>query len=319
MATKNVRPWAADAWALARKQHGVVARSQLIALGMSPEAIRHRLRNGRLHRLMPGIYAVGRPEVSELGRWMAAVLACGPQALLSHRSAAALLGIRKSSRGPVEVIVPAHLRKRRAGIRAYRRTAPEPDRWIHDDIPVTAPVPTLVDLAACLSTAQLEAAVNEADHRDLIDPETPAQRDRQPKLAAGAAPPSRFTRRLHRKPDHDRVGVLVPAPCPGIWAATDPGLAGKPSRRLLLGGAGADRGDGQPQISPHPVQAGRRQAARQRPCSLGIDDASLHPRAHFPRAGLRAGRASSRGSAACGTVRSVGTDGADFVGLGAQK
>jgi very-short-patch-repair endonuclease len=121
---------------------------------------------------------------------MAATLACGPHTLLSHRSAAALLKIRKPWRGPVEVVVPADVCRRRPGIRVYRRvfwkaddagrtaapsTVPhalDPLRpWLEDNIPVTGPVVILVDLATCLPTGQLEAAVNGADHLGLVDPE----------------------------------------------------------------------------------------------------------------------------------------------------
>jgi len=88
-------------------QHGVVTRAQLIERGLSAKAIAHRVRSGRLHRLGRGVYAVGRPDVGQYGRWMAAVLSCGPEALLSHRSAAALWGIAKSSREmEIEVVVP---------------------------------------------------------------------------------------------------------------------------------------------------------------------------------------------------------------------
>jgi very-short-patch-repair endonuclease len=196
MAPENARVRSGDAWALERAQHGVVTRAQLEGLGLGPEAIRQRLARGRLHRLMWGVYAVGRAEVGDRGRWMAAVLACGPHALLSHRSAAALLELRRAWRGPVEVVVPARFTKRRPGIRAYRRAASAADRggvppfaggtadadgdplaaalrWrLVDDIPVTGPAVLLVDLANCLPRGQLEAAINEADHLGLIDPET---------------------------------------------------------------------------------------------------------------------------------------------------
>jgi very-short-patch-repair endonuclease len=105
---------------------------------------------------------------------MAAILACGPRTQLSHRSAAALWGIRRGQEETIEVVVPAELSSSRPGIRAHRRAKPElaGSRRI-DGIPVTHPVATLVDLAGCPSvpTGQLEAAVNEADHLDLIDPE----------------------------------------------------------------------------------------------------------------------------------------------------
>jgi hypothetical protein len=79
---------------LARRQHGVVARAQLLELGVPSPTIDNRLRQRRLHLVSRGVYAVGRPHLNQLGRWMAAVLACGPQAVLSHESAAGLWGIR---------------------------------------------------------------------------------------------------------------------------------------------------------------------------------------------------------------------------------
>jgi very-short-patch-repair endonuclease len=194
MATVSDRVRSGRAWDLEKRQHGVVTRAQLAELGFSAAAIRHKLAQGRLHRLMRGVYAVGRPEVGELGNWMAATLACGPHALLSHRSAAALLGIRRPQRYPsIEVVAPAHSMKRVPGVRAYRRAPscadrqpvsgdgrsiadvngiPMPLRWrLARNIPVTGPAVVLVDLASCLPAGQVEAAVNEADHLELVDPE----------------------------------------------------------------------------------------------------------------------------------------------------
>lgn len=168
------QPWAGQAWELTRRQHGVVTHAQLRALGLSPEAIRHRLRNGRLHRLMRGVYAVGRRDVGKKGRWMAAVLACGPEALLSHRSAAALWGIRSLRAGEttVEVVIPTGSPRRYPEIRAHRRRYYDaPGGREVARIPVTHPVATLVDLAASIPLGQVEAAINEADHLDLVSPE----------------------------------------------------------------------------------------------------------------------------------------------------
>ncbi len=149
----------------------MVARAQLMELGMGREAIRHRLGSGRLHPLMRGVYAVGRPEVGRRGAWMAAVLACGPHALLSHRSAAVLWGIRKGNPRPIEVAVPNRVSRRHPGVRVHRQVKHgEARRRMVDGIPVTDPISTLVDLAAGVSTGELEAAVNEADHLDLVDP-----------------------------------------------------------------------------------------------------------------------------------------------------
>lgn len=159
--------------------------------------MRHGLASGRLHRLHRGIYAVGRPTVGQRGHWMAAVLACGPEAMLSHRSAAALWGMVKGAGAPIEVVVPAEAKRRLAAVRTYRRAA-TPGRLLFADvqalvedptdwrpssralllkarpvgIPVTGPSITLVDFASRSPIAEIEAAVNEADHRRLIDPET---------------------------------------------------------------------------------------------------------------------------------------------------
>ncbi len=142
---------------------------------MGREAIRHRLANGRLHPLMRGIYAVGRPQVGTHGRWIAAVLACGPRARLSHRSAATLWGLwseRRGGRAPIEVVVPASVARRRPGIRVHRRGVFDAaDGRVIDRVPVTDPVSTLVDLATCIPINQVEAAVNEADHLNLVNPE----------------------------------------------------------------------------------------------------------------------------------------------------
>jgi hypothetical protein len=103
---------------------------------------------------------------------MAAVLACGQGALLSHQSAAELWEIRAPEQRPIEVTVPARDRRRIRGLVVHRRTVlSSPDRRTRNRIPVTAPARTLADLAARLSPHQLESAINEADGRDLIDPE----------------------------------------------------------------------------------------------------------------------------------------------------
>lgn len=159
-------------WALARSQHGVVTRRQLLERGYTAKAIRRRLDNGRLHPVRHGVYAVGRPELTPLGVWMAAVLSCGPGALLSHESAAVLWGIVRARRGDVHVSVVHERCRQGAGIAVHRRSGlTDKDRARHRGIPVTSPICTLIDLAPRLSKRQLEAAVNEADALDLVDPE----------------------------------------------------------------------------------------------------------------------------------------------------
>jgi very-short-patch-repair endonuclease len=138
--------------------------------GLTAKAIAHRLHTGRLHPLWRGVYAVGRPEVSRHGHWMAAVLSCGPEALLSHRSAAALWGIAKdSAEMEIEVVVPGELRRRRPRIRLRRRVdLSAGHRREVRGIPVTDPTSTLVDFASCVVEWQVEEAINDADRLGLI-------------------------------------------------------------------------------------------------------------------------------------------------------
>jgi hypothetical protein len=160
-------------WTLVRAQHELVTRRQLLELGYSSKAIKHRVSKGRLHPVGRGVYAVGTPHLTRYGRWMAVVLMCGPDAALSHESAGALVEIRADRGGKIEVSVPAHVARRPRGVRVHRRARRGPwEVTAHHEIPVTSPVCTLVDLAARLTRAQLEAAINEADKRDLIDPES---------------------------------------------------------------------------------------------------------------------------------------------------
>jgi very-short-patch-repair endonuclease len=163
---------AARVWSLVRAQHGVVARSQLLALGIGPRSIEHRIAKGRLHPLWRGVYAVGRPEVGQKGSWMGAVLSCGCDALLGHRSAAALWGLAPIRRlDAIDVVVPLRTVRHRPGLRVHRRTDLKPEhRREVAGIPVTDPISTLVDLASSARRWQVERAINEADRLDLIDP-----------------------------------------------------------------------------------------------------------------------------------------------------
>ncbi len=156
--------------ALAAKQHGVVTRAQLIGLGMSREAIRYRVQRRRLHPMHRGVYAVGRPQLTRHGVLIAAVLGCGPGAALSHDAAGEVHGIRKRRAGPIDVTVPG-AERRRPGIRVHRRPLPAGDVTHRHGIPVTTIVRTLLDLAQRLPSHELEAAINEADKLDLIDPD----------------------------------------------------------------------------------------------------------------------------------------------------
>jgi hypothetical protein len=128
-------------WGLVRRQHGVVARWQLLELGVHPQAVKHRLAKRRLHPIHRGVYAVGRPDLTQEGHWMAAVLRCGPDAYLSHLPGAAHWRLCRPPPGPIDVSLIAAVSRRAPGIRVHRRpNLPETDLTIHDGIPITTPV-----------------------------------------------------------------------------------------------------------------------------------------------------------------------------------
>jgi very-short-patch-repair endonuclease len=156
---------------LAKRQHGVIARRQLLTLGFSPKAIKHRIAIGRLYPMHRGVYAVGRPSLTQHGRWMTAVLACGDGAVLSHSSAASLWRMGPEKRGLIELSLPSLSRRRRPGLRMHRRPSLQ-DRDITTEfgIPVTTPVQTLIDMALRLDRAGVERMINEADKYNLAHP-----------------------------------------------------------------------------------------------------------------------------------------------------
>jgi len=152
--------------ALAAEQHGVVSRKQLVASGLRASAIGRRVNAGRLHPLYRGVYAVGHQVLSQRGRWMAATLAA--RAVLSHRSAGALWGVRPWT-GRIELTVPRGP-SRRQGLLLHRAVLAPDEITVRDGIPVTTPARTLVDLAAVLQRHQLQHALNEAERLRLDAP-----------------------------------------------------------------------------------------------------------------------------------------------------
>ena len=150
---------------LARRQYGVVARHQLLGLGLGRGAIDWRLRSSRLRSIHRGVYAVAPTPLSQRGYWLAAVLACGEQACLSHASAAALWGLGRQ-RGPVDVISTG--RPGRRGIRLHRSKLDPVDRVNPGGIPVTTVARTLFDLAEAMDEDRLKRAWEEADRLRLL-------------------------------------------------------------------------------------------------------------------------------------------------------
>ncbi|HEX8053146.1 MAG TPA: type IV toxin-antitoxin system AbiEi family antitoxin domain-containing protein [Thermoleophilaceae bacterium] len=155
---------------LAARQHGVVARWQLYVLGFRRSAIQRRLESGRLHRVHRGVYAVGHTKLTERGRWIAAVLAFGPDALLSHRSCAALRSLLPDSRAVIDVTVPGRTRRGLAGVRLHlpRRLHPD-DVDVHDGIPCTSVARMLLDVAETAPARQLEKVFEAAERERVLD------------------------------------------------------------------------------------------------------------------------------------------------------
>jgi very-short-patch-repair endonuclease len=156
---------------IAATQRALITRVQLSDLGLGPSAIEHALKRGRLHRIHQGLYSmVPFPALPPLAAELAAVLACGDSALLSHHSAAAAWGIRPPFNGAVRVtVIGKETGRRRPGIQVHRTEALDPrDIRRYQNIPITSPARALLDIAPDLSDRELERALDEALIRKLV-------------------------------------------------------------------------------------------------------------------------------------------------------
>ncbi len=183
---------------VAALQHGQISTVQLRAIGLSEKQIRGRVAAGRLHRVHRGVYSVGVPPTMPLGVWTAAVLAVGPGAVLSHRTAGASWGLCRAP-AAVDVTTPRSGARGRAGLALHHAVLDRADVTRHDGLPVTTPARTLLDLAATDGPADVDRRLQEARVRRLVDDDalraTLARNERRPgrpALAAAVAGP--FTR-----------------------------------------------------------------------------------------------------------------------------
>jgi very-short-patch-repair endonuclease len=155
---------------LVLRQHGVVARRQLLALGLSASAIARRARAGRLHAVHAGVYAVGHPLLSRDARWIAAVLACGPGAALGYGTAAFEWSLRRGEPPLIEVVVADRGPRRRTGVRIHRHPGLGSDEIrVARGIRVTTPARTILDYAAVATDRELAYALDQAEIQELID------------------------------------------------------------------------------------------------------------------------------------------------------
>lgn len=169
MGTRTASPPDHAVARLADRQHGVVSREQLLDLGLTPKAIRVRLRGRRLVPLHRGVYAVGHARLTRQGEWLAAVLAAGRGAALSHRSAAVAHRLLPE-RGRRIDVTSTRRRARTNWIETHHtRALPVSDLTRRDGILVTTVSRTLVDLADVVDARELERAVNEADVERVLD------------------------------------------------------------------------------------------------------------------------------------------------------
>jgi len=155
---------------LASCQHGVIARRQLRALGLSEPAISARAATGSLHPLFRGTFAVGHPAIGRRGRMFAALLACGSGTVLSHGSAAELIGLWDKRPAPVDVIPPNWAGRKIQDIRWHQVLLPSAEEIeIREGIPCTTPARTLVDMAGRLGRPALRRMVEQAAVLRLLD------------------------------------------------------------------------------------------------------------------------------------------------------
>jgi Protein of unknown function (DUF559) len=157
--------------ALCLAQNGVFGLDQLVDLGLSPSAVRSRLAAGRLHRIHKTVYSlVPKALLKREGLYMAAVLACGAGALLSHRSAAVVHQLRDWGYTRIEVTVPRRSARAHPGVAVHRSTTlTAKDVTVVNTIPVTSLHRTLLDLADVVDQRQLERAFDQAEILQALD------------------------------------------------------------------------------------------------------------------------------------------------------
>ena len=176
---------------LASVQRGATSGEQLRIVGFSRAAVGHRIKVGRLHRLHLGVFAVGRPDLDALGAETAALLACGPGTVLSHRSAAALWGFAEPPAGVVDVATSGNAGRGRDGIVNHRTSLSPSEIRTKDHLRVTSPARTLLSLAGAADEPELERMVGEAARRNLTTSAELVQ-------TVGAHPGHRGAARLRR-------------------------------------------------------------------------------------------------------------------------
>jgi hypothetical protein len=193
---------------IAASQHAVIDHDQLESLGLCDQAIKYRVGVGRLHVVHRGVYSVGHRLLTVRGQWMAAVLASGVGALLSHWSAARLLGFAGGRLRPIHVLAERGHVDSRMGLRDHRtRSLHEEDRYERDGIPVTSVARTMLDLACLASWARLKQLWEEAIRIDVLDASALARLLDRTRGRRGVKPLGKLLAHHLHLPDDTRVGL----------------------------------------------------------------------------------------------------------------
>lgn len=154
----------------ARRQHGVVSRGQLRAFGLTDAAIDHGLATGRLHRIFRGAFGLGHAGVGWHGEMLAAVLACGPDSVVSHGSAAFLLGLWERRPTLIDVIAPVEAGRKIPRVRRRHTPAPLPrETWLQHAVPCTDPSRTIVDVAGIVGEGALRRTIEQAAVNSILN------------------------------------------------------------------------------------------------------------------------------------------------------
>lgn len=189
---------------LAETQHLVFSLDQLVALGLSASAAQKRAATARLHRIRHEVHSlVPERQLTAKGRWMAAVLACGPGSALSHNSAGDLTGLRRYSGSWIHVTVPGRAGRRHRGVRIHRSTTLGPeDVELIDGIPCTTVARTLFDLSEVLTERQLEWTFDRAEELEVFN-----LRAMEDQLARSPTRPG--AKRVRRLLERHRIGSAI--------------------------------------------------------------------------------------------------------------
>jgi hypothetical protein len=160
----------AEVGRLAVAQNGVVTRGQLEELGLDDQAIAKRVARSRLHRINQRVYSLTPRVMTERGRFMAAVLACGPEAVLSHRAAAYLWQLVDTWEEPIDVTAPNRRGRSPTGVAAHRDGSLQPiDKTSLHGIRCTSVARTLLDFAGVEPEWKVRKAVAEAEVLRILD------------------------------------------------------------------------------------------------------------------------------------------------------